>query len=190
MDLYQGVNKLLKAIGEIPITDNTQALTALSTDDVGMARDNLLSMSKSIQTTGYWFNKETNYPLMPNSSGYIAISDTILDIGGNAELIVKDHKLYNTTDKSFVFTEPQEVTITFYLQFDDLHPTAADAIVREATREFYNDILGDTQEAAILGLNADKAMLQLQKKQLAHRKINLMSGSRLLDRTTNPTAIS
>lgn len=188
MNLYEGVNTLLGAIGEIPITDNTSAMEADATSDVGMARDALLSMSRSIQEQGFWFNKEKAYPLVPNTDGYIPIGNNILSVY-SPTLIVKDHKLYNTETRSYLFEDTQDVDIIFNLQFDDLPNVAADAIVREASTEFYNNILGDTQELRILQTNAEKAQVSLQKAQAKHRKTNLIAGSRLITRSTNPTGV-
>ena len=88
------------------------------------------------------------------------------------------------------WVENQELTVIFLLQFDDLQPVVADAIVREATKEFYNNVLGDTQELRILEVNADKAMIQLQKKQVAHKKNNMIKGNRIVNRTQNPSGVS
>ena len=188
MNLYEGVNVLLGSIGEIPITNNTAAVSAGATSDVGMARDTLLLMSRSIQEQGYWFNKEILYPLSINTSGYIPIGPSILSVY-HPTIIVKDHKLYNIEDRTYIFTEAQEVDVIFYLAFDDLPTVACDAIVREAAVEFYNNILGDTQELRILQTNAQRAQFSLQKAQAKHRKTNLLKGSRLVDRGSNPIGV-
>jgi len=180
---------LLGAIGEIPITDNTQALEADPTGDVGIARDTLLDMSKSIQEQGFWFNKETQYPLVPNTDGYIPIGDTILNIYSPI-LIVKDHKLYDTQKRSYIFEGTQKVDVTFLIPFDDLPHVAVDAVVREAIPVFYNNILGDTQELRILQTNAQRASIALQKAQARHRKANLIKGSRIVSRNTNPSGVA
>jgi hypothetical protein len=189
MDLYEGVNALLEAIGEIPITDNTQATTADATSDVGLALSALLRMNKTIQLNGYWFNKEVAYPLVPNTEGYIAVGDSVLSLY-SSDNIVKDHKLYSIADRSFIFETAQDCDIIFDIVFDDLPYVAADYITREATASFYNNILGDTQELGVLQQNAQKAGVALQKAQAKHRKVNLMTGSRLVDRTTNPIGLS
>ena len=188
MDLYEGVNVLLGSIGEIPITDDTQAQEAEATSDIGLARDTLLRMSKIIQQEGYWFNEEKAYPMIPNTDGYIAISNSILSIY-HATIIVKDHKLYDTEDRTYQFEEAQELDVVFEVPFDDLPYVVADVITREATLAYYNNVLGDTQELRILEKNAQRAQVALQKAQLKHRKANLMSGSKLLNRTQNPTGL-
>ena len=188
MNLYEGVNTLLASIGEIPITDNTAANEAEATSDVGIARDTLLQMSRSIQAQGYWFNKEFDYPLVPSTEDVIAIGEAVIGINHDT-YIIKDHKLYDTETRSYIFTTTQEVDITFDIAFDDLPFEATDAIVREAVVEYYNNMLGDSQELRILQTNAQRAQVALQKAQSRHRRVNLMKGSRLLDRRTNPTGI-
>lgn len=163
-------------------------MEADAVSDVGIARDTLLSMSYSIQAQGYWFNKEKAYPLVPNTDGYIPIGDTILSVY-SPTLIVKDHKLYDTNKRSYLFEGKQDVDIIFYLQFDDLPAVVCDAIVRESVVEFYNNVLGDTQELRILQANAERAQVALQKAQAKHRKTNLISGSRLINRSANPTGV-
>lgn len=188
MDLYEGCNQLLGAIGEIPITDNTQAIEADATSDVGIARDTLLQMSSSIQQEGYWFNTEVGYPMVPNTEGYIPITNNILSVY-SPNLIVRDHKLYDTVARSFRFDSVQTVDVVFNTPFDDLPYVVADVIVREATKSFYNNVLGDTQELRVLETNAQRAQIALQKAQLKHKKSNLMSGSKLLNRTQNPSGL-
>ena len=188
MKLYEGVNRMLKAIGEIPVTDDEQVLNADATSDIGMARDTLLGMSRIIQQEGYWFNTEVAYPLVPTIDGYIAIGDDILSLY-SPKYIVKDHKLYDVTKRTFLFDGPVKADVVFELPFDDLPFVAADVIVREATVSFYNDIQGDTQELRVLETNAARGQVALQKAQLKHKKANLMKNSRLLDRTQNPRAL-
>ena len=188
MDLYEGVNVLLGSIGEIPITDNTQAQEAEATSDVGIARDTLIRMSRIIQEEGYWFNSEKAYPMIPNTEGYIPISNSILSLY-HATIIVKDHKLYDTESRSYIFEDTQELDVVFEVSFDDLPYVVADVITREATTAFYNNVLGDTQELRILEKNAQRAQIALQKAQLKHKKANLMSGSKLLNRTQNPAGL-
>jgi len=189
MDLYEGVNALLNAIGEIPITDNTQAIEAEVTSDVGLARDTLLRISKALQEEGYWFNKEIEYPLVPNTDGLIPIGSSVLSVVSQ-EYIVKDHKLYDVVKRSYEFDTIPKVTIVFEVAFDDLPSVVADTIVREAQVEFYNNVFGDTQELNILRQNAQRAQIQFQKAQLKHRRPNLIKGSRLVSRTQNPTGVS
>ena len=154
-----------------------------------MARDTLLSMSASVQQQGYWFNKEIAYPLVPNTDDYIPIGNSIISLY-HPTLIVKDHKLYNTETRSYVFEGVQKVDILFLVAFDDLPQVAADAIVREAVVEYYNNMLGDTQELRIFQTNAERAMIALQKEQAKQRKTNLIRGNRIVSRTQNPTGVS
>jgi hypothetical protein len=145
-------------------------------------------MSRSIQTQGYWFNKESEYPLVPNTSGYIPVGPSILSVYSST-IIIKDHKLYDIEKRSYIFETSQTLDIIFSIPFDDLPDLVADTIVREAVVEFYNNILGDTQELRILQTNAQRAQISLQKAQAKHRKTNLIAGSRLISRGANPTGV-
>lgn len=188
MNLYEGINTLLGAIGEIPITDNTQAQNAEATSDVGIARDTVQRISKIMQEQGYWFNTEVAYPMVPNTDGYIPVGSNILSIY-SSNLIVKDYKLYDTALRTFQFTKQQLVDVVFEMVFDDLPYVMANAIIAEATIEFYNNVLGDTQEIRILDATAQKARVALQKAQMKHVKPNLISGSRIISRTQNPIGL-
>lgn len=188
MNLYEGVNELLLTIGEVPITDNTQAVEAESSSDVGIARDTILKLSKAMQLEGYWFNKETNYPLVPNINNKIPISDTILSIV-DTNYLIKDHKLYDVNKRTYDFDKTVSTTIIFLIVFDDLPQVMADTIVREAKVEFYNNTFGDTEELKILMQNAQRAQISLQKAQTKHRRSNLISGSRIINRRQNPRGL-
>jgi len=188
MKLYEGVNKMLKAIGELPVVDDEQVLNADDVSDVGLARDTLLQMSRIVQQEGYWFNTEYNYPLVPTTDGYIAIGDFILDVI-STKYIIKDHKLYNISKHTYLFDSKINADVIFEVNFDDLPLVAADVVTREATVSFYNDIQGDSQELKVLINNAQRAQIALQKAQFKHKSSNLMKSSRLLDRTSNPKAL-
>jgi hypothetical protein len=188
MDIYEGVNQLLGVIGEIPITDNTQALEAEAISDVGIARDTLLRLSKSVQQEGYWFNTEVNYPLVPNTEGFIPIGDNILSIY-SPKHVIKDHKLYDIEKHTYLFDKVQKLDVVFYVPFDDLPYVVADVIVREGCVSFYNNVLGDTQEIRVLENNLGKAQVALQKAHFKHKKLNLITGNKLLNRSQNPSPL-
>ena len=189
MKLYEAINRVLKAIGEIPMTSEEEYLTADASSDIGRARDTVLGMSKIIQQEGYWFNLEKGYPMSPSPiDGTIAIGDNILAVV-DTRYIVKDHKLYDVTKRTSMFTSTIKVDVIFEIPFDDLPFVVADVITREASVAFYNDVMGDTQELKVLEMNAQRGQVALQKAQFKHKRANLMKGSRLVDRTQNPRAL-
>lgn len=188
MKLYEGINKMLKSIGEMPVTDDEQVIEADSTSDIGMARDTLLDTSKIIQQQGYWFNTELQYPLVPTIDGYIAIGDSILAVN-STKYIIKDHKLYDVSNRTFIFDSKVLIDVIFETPFDDLPFVAADYITSEATISFYNDIQGDTQELRVLESVASRRQVALQKAEYKNKRANLIRNTRLVDRTQNPKAL-
>jgi hypothetical protein len=188
MKLYEGINMLLASIGEAPITDDDQALNADALSDVGMARNTILTMNKTMQEEGWWFNKEVDYPLVPNENNKIPIGDNILSVV-DTKYVVKDHKLWDIQNKTFDFTTTIKTTVVFLIDFDDLPNVMADVIVRESQAEFYNNVFGDTQQLQVIRQNAQRAQVALQKFQLKHKKANLISGSSIINRRQNPRGL-
>ena len=67
------VNQILQTVGQAPVTTLDQ-----TNPDVAIAYDTLQQVSREVQSEGWTFNKEFNYPFLPNSDKEIPIPTNIL----------------------------------------------------------------------------------------------------------------
>ena len=100
------VNQMLSSIGEAPAV-------SLDTDnpEIAVAESTLDEVSRTIQSEGWNFNTEYEYPFTPDGNGEITIPSNILQIADNKFkstakylTVVRNGKLYDKLSHSSVFT--------------------------------------------------------------------------------------
>jgi hypothetical protein len=136
------VNNLLLSIGQSPVN----SLVVPGVKDVSIAQMTLHNTSREVQQKGWWFNTDTDYPLMPDINGFVMIPSNALEVvpnPGSADLTVRAGKLYNRTDRTSVF--PQGVAVkcelNWFLAYADLPQVARQYIERRAGRIFQTNIV-------------------------------------------------
>ena len=128
------VNILLSAIGASPVTHTE----ALQNADAQIAKNHIDRARREIQAEQWYFNTEENYPLIPTATGEIPIEKAITNIdqigqfGTNANLIIREGKLYDRVRHTYKIGETIYANITLCLDFTDLTETAAQYIVARA----------------------------------------------------------
>ena len=87
----------------------------------------LQECSRDIQDEGWVFNREQNYPLIPNSYNEIVIPANVLrmDVSENdvyryTDVIKRDGKLYDKLTHSFTFTDRIYFDIVYLFPLTDL----------------------------------------------------------------------
>lgn len=142
---------MLSCIGEAPIND----LDVTGLLDVDNARAVLDETSRTVQDNGgegWHFNSETNYPLVRNIDGKIAVPPSALKIDTTArfqysyDVVQRGDFLYNKKTRSDVFDQDIEVDVVWLFSFEQLPEAARRYIMIRAARVFQARQLGsDTQ---------------------------------------------
>jgi hypothetical protein len=141
------VNSILGAVGQAPVT----TIDPIN-PDVAIAYDTLIDMSREIQGEGWSFNKEIEYPFLPDTSGKIAVPLNILsislsDIYENAgvDVTVRNGMLYNKTTHTYTWELDRTVKcdVVWYLPFSDLPQPARDYVVAKASSFVAIKIIGE-----------------------------------------------
>lgn len=139
------VNILLSAIGASPVTHTE----ALQNADAQIAKNHIDRARREIQAEQWYFNTEENYPLTPTATGEILIEKTITNIdqigqfGTNANLVIREGKLYDRVRHTYKIGETIYANITLCLDFTDLTETAAQYVIARAARKYQEEMLGD-----------------------------------------------
>jgi hypothetical protein len=143
--LLEAVNRLLATISHSPVSslDGIQGQA-----DAGVAISTLTEVSRDVQTHGYNFNTEFNYPLVPDVNGEIILPSDCLEVrttGDSASLglVRRGSKLYDRTEHTYVINKTVYVELVRFLDFETLPESARTYIMVRATRLFANKILGD-----------------------------------------------
>lgn len=141
------VNSMLTAIGNTPISSFIGTLGA----DVVIARDVLHEQNVKMQSKGWHFNTEYNYPLLPNVDGEIVLPINTLRVDTEShnhprlDVIQRNGKLYDKATRSYKFTETIKTTLVLFINFDEMPEVARQFAFTRATRIFGNRMVGDRE---------------------------------------------
>jgi hypothetical protein len=144
----EAVNTMLGVIGESPV--NTISGSSLPVSVV-TALNVLDEVSREVQSEGWHFNTEFEYPLVRNSSNQFSLPtntlkiDTPIDKYTDIDVVQRGTSLYDRKNHTDVFNEDLEVTITFELAFEDLPQQFRTYINIKAARKFANRFLGSPE---------------------------------------------
>lgn len=120
----EAVNTILQIIDEEPVNSLNDELPLEATT----ALSNLQEVSREIQSKGYDFNTEYEFPLPPSLDGTITLPQSTLSFdvpkqSFNGELkdyIQRGVRVYNRTDRTYIIGKELKAMIVSFLNWDDL----------------------------------------------------------------------
>lgn len=181
------VNLMLKSIGQGAVN----SLTSSSSVDAENAKNTLGHTTREVQSRGWWFNREYDYPLTADSDGALLLPNNILKFSANAcygvNLVQRGDRLYDTVNHTAVFT-PGAVfkgTIVWHLPFDDLPHTARQYIGRRAGREFQVGAVGSDLLYKFTHEMEDEAQAELMREHLQTTRPNAVSDDPMVGWTSS-----
>jgi hypothetical protein len=139
------VNMMIATIGMAPATS-----LEVEDVDVQQAIEKLRDISRQVQSQGWDFNTEKDYPLSPDTDGIIAVPPNIVTVKvahhsfwPNAQdIVVRAGKLYDRKAHSNVFTAPIKATVVMLFDFEDLPQVARTYIAVRASRVYADNAEG------------------------------------------------
>lgn len=174
----EAVNIMLETIGESPINSLTDLLPA----DATIARSILLETSKAEQSKGWNFNKEIDYPIIPDSTTNeitVPANFIYMDIDG-LDTAIRGDRLYNLAEHSYKFDESSyKATVIQLLEFNELPEPARRYIAIKASRVFQTRAIGSET------LNSFSEMDEYKSKAELLRYDNRLSKRTMLGRKAN-----
>ena len=146
------INQILASVGQAPVTTLDQ-----TNPDVAIAYDTLIQVSREIQSEGWTFNTEKDYPFTPDSNNEILIPTNVLQIDisaetGNEEMDVirRSGKLYDKQEHSYTFTEELKCDVVWLFDWVDLPRPIQDYITARASTITSSRIIGDDTQYQML----------------------------------------
>lgn len=185
MNIKDAVNEVLLSLNELPLDDTDNI------SDIGIAvtaNEHIEIARKRILSKGWYFNTITT-DLVPDVDGYIIIPNSYLSVDSvaNNNIIVRDAKLFDKDEFTFIFDEAEECTIVEDVVLDDLPFTITDYIVQLASLNAYISIIGNSDDVAIRRENVNLARIEAMKDNARIKDGNIFDHtdtSTLLDRTS------
>jgi len=159
----EAVNVMLSVIGEAPI--NT--LTGAATVDVIQAKAILSQVSREVQSVGWHFNIERDYPLVPDINQEINLAANMVRVDADQypelDVVQRGLRLYNRKDHTFKFEKTVKAEIIFLLPFEELPQTARQFIVIRAARIFQDRMVGSDILHGFTAVDEQKALSDLKE---------------------------
>lgn len=138
------VNIVLTNIGMAPVTQ-----ISANNPMVATAESILNEVSGSVQSEGWSFNTERDYPFVKDNTGKIAIPSNVLalDVDGTSgyDLIIRGGYLYDKAGHTNVFTENLELDVVWCFDFDDLPEAVKQYITIRAANLFAGRAVGSAE---------------------------------------------
>lgn len=170
----EAVNLMLATIGESPVS----SLATTGDLHIAMAVQFLYDSSREVQTVGYHFNYEEEYPLALNTNNELtvpsnALSLDVSDIDNIYDVVQRGSRMYDRKNHTYIFSSSIRVDITFFLPWDDLPQPARQYIAILAARRYQRRVLGDDTIEKHTATEEAAAKAQLEDFEASVRDYNL-----------------
>lgn len=169
------VNIMLEAIGESPVNQ----LATPGQVEVSKAVSHLHAVSREVQSKGWWFNEEHDYPLLPDTTKTIYLSPNMLKVTlpkWETKYTQRGNRLYNRDTHSYVVEQTLYATIVLFLGFEELPETARRYIAARAAKEFQALIFATPNVDVALTRAEMAAMAELSSEQDSNDPANMIYG--------------
>ena len=127
--------------------------------DVAIALNTLREVSREIQSEGWSFNKEYDYPLAPDSNNEVIIPNNMLQVDLNTtytqnmdrNAVNREGKLYDKTAHSFTWKDDElRVDVIWLFDYDNIPTPIQSFIVAKASTIVSSRIIGDPNQYQML----------------------------------------
>ncbi|MGH0000105.1 hypothetical protein ACQU0X_08495 [Pseudovibrio ascidiaceicola] len=175
----EAVNTLLRAISESPVS-------SLSGDvgvDVVTARATLAEINKAVQTEGWLFNTEDDYPLPRDRDGYVHAPLNALSVavpknrGSSIDPVLRGQRLYDRKNHTYEFAHDLAATIIFGLPFEELPESARHYVTYRAARKFQDNNIGTDAMHRFSERDELTARFRFTDEQAADEDLNFLRDS-------------
>ena len=135
MTQLEAVNIILESIEEAPVA----SLAVSGLRPLEKAKAALVEASRLVQSPGWKFNTERDYPLVRDIDGEIPLAPNVLSVDVNPEFTEVDPvqrglRLYDAKNRSYSFPRDLKAAVVFLLEWDELPQAARHYITLKAAR--------------------------------------------------------
>lgn len=174
----EAINTMLDAIGESPVS----SLEVSGLVDVAKARAVLNEVSRELQSLGWTFNTEKEYPLVRQDDGTITVPENFIAVDSSRllpsiDVVQRGQRLYDKKAHSYSFTKDITADVTILLPWEELPQTARTFIAIRAARVFQSRVLGSDSLHRFSAEQEQSAWEALQAVEAEAGDYNIFSGS-------------
>ena len=183
----EAVNECLENIGQAPVSTISGDLGV----DPQIALSYVRRINRQLQSEGWYWNTEKDYPLVPNGDGDIILPANTLSVdttGNNADddYVARGRVLYNRDDRTYQFTDTVYVELVVGLTFEELPEAARRYISLKAARLFQDRIEGSADRGDEQDEIDARTRLEADNHRVADN--NMLTGSYSMMKTLGRTA--
>lgn len=169
------VNEMLRSIGQGTIS----SIEFSESVDAENAKAILHDTSRKVQSRGWWFNRERDYPLLPDNDGAITLPANVLKFSPEARyrgVVNRGARLYDTEDHTYTFDAGITIKadITWFLPFEELPQDARNYIAARAGRLFQIGAVGSDLLYRFTREMEQDAMAEMTRAHIAAERPNII----------------
>lgn len=160
----EAVNSMLMSIGEAPI-NQLDGLTV----DASIAEATLDEVSRAVQSIGWHFNTEKDFPLVRSLDNRIPLTSDIVRVDLvaheyiNIDAVQRNGFLYDRKNHTYTFDKDLKAEVVRLLDWDDLPQPARSYIIVKATRMFQTRVVGSDTLAGQLAADELSSLVVLKE---------------------------
>ena len=148
--------------------------------DAAVALRTLVNVSREVQKNGWHWNTEVNFPLAPDTDGFLQLPASTLKVhtvGSDADLdvIQRGQRLYDRINHTYVFTRAITVELVVMLDFEEIPEAARSYITLRAARRFQQNAVGSTELAGFQAQDELRALVDVQNAEAETQGFRLLS---------------
>jgi hypothetical protein len=185
---------MLLSIGKSPVNQ----LPVPGVNDAAWAQLTLYTVVRAVQARGFYFNREDQYPITPDGSGYIQLPQNALDLtpsersrhyvlrsNGSGSMYLYDLEKHTANIGQFLNGQPLKTDIIWCFPFESCPQPAREYMYRRAGREFQTSAVGSqvlyqySKEAEV------EAFAELQRAESQDGKSNLFAAPNTTNMAVN-----
>lgn len=175
----EAVNIMLSIIGESPINslDNEQIVDAV------LARKILSEVMREVQSEGWHFNTEINYPLVPSVGGEINLPKNCINFDldicrfPRLDVVQRGSRLYDRLNHTYSFDQTLYGQMVILLPFDEMPEAARRYCLIRAGRIFQDRTVGSEVLNGFNRLDEARARAILVGSEAENDDLNILSDS-------------
>lgn len=188
MTKLDAINRMLRYIGELPVPTSVNIADLSPDHEARVAELTLDEVLREEQYERYWFNRFT-LNLTPLADGHITLPPNLLAFEDNS-YFNEGGNLYEREGMVGIFENDVEITVRLQISFDDLPDTFRVYCIYTAAEKLAYQF--NVDEMLIRKLREDKQIqaLKVQRENIRQTKANLLTGSKLLNRSSTPTGLT
>lgn len=183
----QAINTMLSFIGEAPVS----AITGNIGTDVAVAKNILDETSMSVQSQGWFFNRELNVTQNRDSNNKVPLDSNCVQAEASApyqylyQYTIRNGFLYDLKNHTDVFTLDPKLDKVLVQQFEHLPEYARRYIVVKASRRFAARYIGANELVKLAGLDENEAHSAFEQADSRAMDANILKDEYNMNYITN-----